>query len=322
VLAESRDLDDLRARFGKRAADAFSARAAEGLAQAGLTAFPATPIPESVPGAGGVPAYPALHDDGDSASVAVHADRRDAERHHPLGVRRLLRIALAERMKQARKQLPVQPKIALLYAAIESQAPRRDGLKDGDRLREDLVEGAFSALAADGLDAIRDEGAFARRVEGAGKALFGEAMDRLRQAEIILARVAEVRAALDSKLMGWARANLDDLQAQLAALAAPGFLRDTPADALAEYPRWLKAMALRAERALRDPVRDQARMLELKPFADALADARARGVDAQPGWRTLRWELEEFRVSLFAQELGAKGGASAKKLASRLSQLR
>ena len=81
-------------------------------------------------------------------------------------------------------------------------------------------------------------------------------------------------------------------------------------------------MALRAERALRDPVRDQARMLELKPFADALADARARGVDALPGWRTLRWELEEFRVSLFAQELGAKGGASAKKLASRLSQLR
>ncbi|MGN6152442.1 MAG: ATP-dependent RNA helicase HrpA [Lysobacteraceae bacterium] len=321
VLAESRDLDDLRARFGQRAADAFSARAAEGLAQRGLTSFPAAAIPASVPGAGGVPAYPALHDDGDSASLAVHADRREAEAHHPRGVRRLLRLALAERMKQARKQLPVQPKIALLYAAIESQSPRRDGLKDGDRLREDLVEGAFAALAADGLDAIRDPDAFARRVDAAGKALFGEAMDRLKQAEVILARIAEVRAALDSKLMGWARANLDDLQAQLAGLAAPGFLRDTPAEALAEYPRWLKAMALRAERALRDPVRDQARMLELKPFADALADARARDVDAQPDWQALRWELEEFRVSLFAQELGAKGGVSAKKLAARLARL-
>ncbi len=322
VLAESRDLDDLRARFGQRAADAFSARAAEGLAQRGLTTFPSTPIPASVSGAGGVPAYPALHDDGDSVSLAVHADRLEAERHHPQGVRRLLRIALAERMKQARKQLPVQPKIALLYAAIESQSPRRDGLKDGDRLREDLVEGAFGALVADGLDAIRDPDAFARRADAAGKALFGEAMDRLKQAEVILARIAEVRAALDSKLMGWARANLDDLQAQLAALAAPGFLRDTPAEALAEYPRWLKAMTLRAERALRDPVRDQARMLELTPFADALADARDRGIDAQPGWQALRWELEEFRVSLFAQELGAKGGVSAKKLATRLSQLR
>lgn len=322
VLAESRDLDDLRARFGKRAADAFSARAAEGLAQRGLTDFPATSIPASVPGAGGVPAYPALHDDGDSVSLAVHADRAEAQRHHPQGVRRLLRIAMAEKMKQARKQLPVQPKTALLYAAIESQSPRNDGLKDGDHLRQDLVDGAFAALAADGLSEIRDPAVFALRRDAIAKTLFGEAMDRLKQAEAILARVAEVRVALESNLMGWAKANLDDLHAQLAALAAPGFLRDTPAEALAEYPRYLRAMALRAERALRDPVRDQARMLELKPFVDALDDARDRGIDDRDGWQALRWELEEFRISLFAQELGAKGGISAKKLATRLSQLR
>lgn len=322
VIAESRDLDDLRARFGKRAADAFSARAAEGLAQRGLTDFPPTSIPLSVPGAGGVPAYPALHDDADSVSLAVHAERAEAQRHHPLGVRRLLRIASAEKLKQARKQLPVQAKTALLYAAIESQSPRRDGLKDSDRLREDLVEGAFVALAAEGLDAIRDGAAFALRRDAIAKQLFAETMTRLQQAETILGRVAEVRAALESRLMGWAKANLDDMHAQLAALASPGFLRDTPADALTEYPRYLKAMTLRAERALRDPVRDQARMLELKPFADALADARARGVDAASGWQALRWELEEFRVSLFAQELGAKSGISAKKLATRLAQLR
>lgn len=321
VLAESRDLGELRQRFGKRAADAFSARAAEGLAQRGLTDFPPTSIPMSVPGAGGVPAYPALHDDGESVSLAVHADRDEARRRHPDGVRRLLRIALSEKMKQARKQLPVQPKISLLYAAIESQAPRADGLKDSDRLRQDLVEGAFVALSSEGLLDVRDSEAFAARRDAIGKALFGEAMARLKQAETILARVAEVRAALESKLMGWARANLDDMHAQLAGLAAPGFLRDTPADALAEYPRYLKALSLRAERALRDPVRDQARMLEVKPFVDALTDARDRGHDQRPDWRALRWEIEEFRVSLFAQELGAKGGVSAKKLAARLERL-
>jgi ATP-dependent helicase HrpA len=321
VLAESRDLDDLRARFGKQAADAFSARVAEGLAQRGLTDFPAVPIPQSVPGVGGVPAYPALHDDGDSVSLTVHADRAEALRHHPQGVRRLLRIASMERLKHARKQLPVQAKTSLLYAAIESQSPRRDGLKDSDRLRQDLVEGAFAALAAEDLDTIRDPAAFAQRRDVIAKQLFTEAMTRLQQAETILARVAEVRAAMESTLMGWAKANLDDMHAQLAALASPGFLRDTPADALSEYPRYLKAMTLRAERALRDPVRDQARMLELKPFADALAEARRRGVDAAVGWQALRWDLEEFRVSLFAQELGAKRAVSAKKLAVRISQL-
>ena len=327
VLAESRDLDELRERFGKRAAEAFARHAAQGMAKAGMTSFPDAPIPLSVPGAGGVPAYPALQDDGDSASLAVHAQREVAERLHPQGVRRLLAIALADKLKQARKQLPVQPKISLLYAAIaasdsrtavQSANPRVDGLKDADRLRSDLVDGAFAALSEHDLLAVRDVDAFEQRRDAISKNLFGEAMRRLQQAETILGLVAEVRAKLESKLIGWASGNLDDMRTQLDALAVPGFLRVVPAEALAEYPRWLKALSLRAERAQRDPARDQARMLELAPFVEALANADPADAETQ----ALRWELEELRVQLFAQELGAKGGVSPKKLAQRVQRLR
>jgi ATP-dependent helicase HrpA len=321
VLAESRDLGELRARFGTLAGEVFAERAAEGLAQEGLTTFPDAPIPVSVPGAGGVPAYPALHDDGDTVSLAVHADAADAQRAHPRGVRRLLAIALADRLRQARKQLPVPPKTALLYAAIESAAPRANEGRPADHFRDDIVDGAFAALARDGLGDIRDAEAFARKCEEIGKALFPEAMRRLQQAETILGLVAEARAKLDSKLIGWARGNLDDMRAQLAALVPPGFLRDVPATALAEYPRYLKALVIRAGRALDDPVRDQQRMLELKPFADALARAQVEGPGNDAGWQSLRWDLEELRVSLFAQELGAKGGVSPKKLAQKLAAL-
>jgi ATP-dependent helicase HrpA len=321
VLAESRDLDDLRDRFGSRAAAAFAARAAEGLARARLTGFPDTPVPESVSGAGGVPAFPALHDDGDAVSLRVHADRAQAGRAHPAGVRRLLRIALAERMRQARRQLPVRPKTALLYAALESAADdaRR---RQGDVLREDLVEGAFAALADDAvLAGIRDRQAFADLVESVGRGLFPAAVAGLEQAEAILDALSAARAALDGGLVGWASGNLDDMRAQLEALAPPGFLRTVPPGVLRDYPRWLRALALRAERALRDPARDQARMLELKPFADALARARAAGVAHEPGWQALRWQLEELRVQLFAQELGTRTRISAKRLASMLAQL-
>ena len=61
-------------------------------------------------------------------------------------------------------------------------------------------------------------------------------------------------------------------------------------------------------------------MLELKPFVDALAAAGARGEADAPEWQALRWELEELRVSLFAQELGARG-VSPKKLATRLARI-
>ncbi|MDQ3288123.1 MAG: ATP-dependent RNA helicase HrpA [Pseudomonadota bacterium] len=325
VLAESRALDSLRARFGERAARAFAAKAADGLARRGLTEFPDHAIPESVPGAAGVPAYPALHDEGDSVSLRVHAERDAALRAHPRGVRRLLWLALADKRKQARKQLPVSPKTGLLYAAIESAAPAglddaRDRLPIGDRLRADLIDGAFEALASEGLTDVRDPAAFAARAESVGRQLFVEATERLRQAEAILTAVAEARANLESPLIGWASGNLDDMRAQLARLTPPGFLRDVPAEALREYPRYLKALALRGERALRDPVRDQARMLELKPFSDALAEVD-QDLLQSPDWQTLRWELEELRVSVFAQELGARG-VSPKKFAARLAQLR
>ena len=323
VLAESRDLDDLRKRFGERAAAAFAAKAADGLEQRGLTTFPDAPIPASVAGAGGVPAYPALHDDGDSASLRVHAERDVALREHPRGVRRLLSIALADKLKQARKQLPVTPKMGLLYASIEAAAPRVDGLREGDRLRLDLVDGAFASMTDEGaIGDIRNAATFTARRDAIGKQVFGDAMERLKQAEAILAAVADARAKLESPLMGWASGNLDDMRAHLASLTPPGFLRSVSADALREYPRYLKALALRGERALRDPVRDQSRMLELKPFADALADAVETGEADSPDWQALRWDLEELRVSLFAQELGTRGGVSPKKLAQRLSQLR
>ncbi|HEY0861301.1 MAG TPA: ATP-dependent RNA helicase HrpA [Pseudoxanthomonas sp.] len=312
VLAESRDLDALRTRFGAKAGQAFAARAGRAMAASGLRDFPAQAIPHEVPGEAGVPAYPALRDEGDTVALQVFADRAEAEASHPHGVRRLLRIALADKVKQARKQLPVSPKTGLLYAAIESQ----------ERLRGDIVDAAMNAVLADGLDTIRDRAAFEQRREEAGRRLFGEAMERLKLAEAILSAVADLKPQLEAPLMGWARGNLDDLRAQLAALVHPGFLRDTPADALAQLPRYVKAMRLRAERAVRDPARDQARMLDIKPFADALAQAVEDGVAESPGWQALRWDLEELRVSMFAQELGARAGVSPKKLAQRLQALR
>lgn len=319
VIASSRDLAELRSKFGARAQRAFAGRAAKDLARVDLTTFPDVAIPAQITGDGGIPAFPALHDDGETVSLHVHAQREVAERHHVAGVRRLLRLALADKLKQSRRQLPVQAKTALLYAAIESASPR-PGAKttESDRLREDLVDGAFAALSADGLVAIRDAEAFAARRDAIGKTLFAEAMRRLQQAETILSLIAEIRARLESKLMGWASGNLDDMRGHLESLARPGFLREVPAAALPEYPRWLKALSLRAERAQRDPVKDQSRMLELKPFVDALAAADP----ADPATRALRWELEELRVATFAQELGVKGGVSAKKLAGRIAGLR
>jgi ATP-dependent helicase HrpA len=324
LLASSRELADLQSRFGADAERAFAASAGERLARAGLHEFPDTAIPRVLDGVAGVPAYPALADRGDSVALDVFADPAQAREEHARGLRRLARFALADAAKQARKQLPVSPKLGLLYAAIENS----------ERLREDIVEAALQAVfdmalgdAGDtaGSDGIRDRAGFAAFLERARRELFAQAMQRLQLAEAILAAYAQTRPRLESELMGWASGNLGDIQAHLASLVHPGFLRDTPAALLGEFPRFLKAIALRLERAIADPVRDQARMLELSPFTGALGLAfaahAARGTPLPAAWREFQRDLEELRVQVFAQELGTRRPVSAKRLSRQLDVL-
>ena len=89
--------------------------------------------------------------------------------------------------------------VGLLYAAIEAAAPRTQAPPEGDRLRADLVDGAFAALVANDVAGIRDPAAFEARRAEVAKALFGEAMGRLQQAEEIW---------LINSVRGWLRAEL------------------------------------------------------------------------------------------------------------------
>jgi ATP-dependent helicase HrpA len=309
VLAVSRDLDELKRRFGDAAERAFAERAGERLAREGMREFPEAPIPEQIAGAAGVPAYPALVDEVESVSLRVFADPAEARGQHERGVRRLAQFSLADTVKQSRKQLPVSPKLGLLYAAIESS----------ERLRADIVDAALSAALGEGLATLRDKAAFAAQMARISRELFAQAMQRLQLAEEILALYAEIKPKLESPLLGWASGNLDDISMHLRSLVHSGFLRETPSGLLAEMPRYLKALKLRVERALADPVKDQARLLELQPYVQALAEAHAVGHGQRPEWREFRQDLEELRVQTFAQELGTRRSVSHKRLARQLA---
>ena len=106
------------------------------------------------------------------------------------------------------------------------------------------------------------------------------------------------------------------LDADLTALLPPDFLRTTPYAQLAHLPRYLKAMKLRADRWRQNPAKDVERAGQLAPYVAAVAKLRERDcADA------LRWLVEEFRVSLFAQELGTAEPVSAVKLDRALAAL-
>ncbi|HET6604530.1 MAG TPA: ATP-dependent RNA helicase HrpA [Xanthomonadaceae bacterium] len=310
VVDASRDLDRQLARYGERSHRAFAEAAARSLPQDRLVDFPADGIPERIPGEGGVPAFPALVDHDGAATLQAFADAGAAACAHAQGVERLLRLQLTAAMKRLARQLPISQPLALLYTSVGRVAA----------LREELVEAAFAACRGE-LSAIRTPTGFAQCRQAIERTLFAGAVANLAQVERIFEELAGLRPLLEPPMMGFATANYADLRAQLERLVHPGFLSRTPPERLSELPRYLQAMRLRAERLRRDPARDQARMLELRPFETALAAARSRGVASAPQWQGLRWRLEEFRVSLFAQELGTAEPVSAKRLARELQAL-
>ena len=110
---------------------------------------------------------------------------------------------------------------------------------------------------------------------------------------------------------------LNDVKTQLAHLVYPGFVRETPAEWLQEMPRYLKAIEQRLDKIGGQVQRDRVWSGEL---AACWAQYQARFTKHRqehkhdPQLMLYRWMLEEYRVSLWAQQLGTKMPISDKRL--------
>ena len=309
-LAQDRDLEALRARFGSRAREAFSHHADAAVTREDVRDWDFDAIPEATRARDGMTAYPALVDLGEVVALRVFEGADEATAAHRAGVERLLRIALAAEFKRARKQLPLKPKLAVAFTPHGR----------ADVLQQDIVEGAFADVLREHDLNVRDRETWNALCDAVSRALFSAAMERLKLAEPILAALAELQPWMKPAIKGQAQASYADLRGQLEALLVTGFLRELPRARLAHLPRYLKAMRLRAEKLRSDPARDHSRMQQVLPYWRAVLDARASGDDSK-ALDMLRWLVEEWRVSVFAQELKTAEPVSGKRMARALAAL-
>jgi ATP-dependent helicase HrpA len=313
VLAESRDLDSLKLQFAALAGRAFSEQATQWFSPDALTSFPSQGVPASISTDAGLTAYPALVLSDGAVHVQALADPDQASRQHAAAVRHFLLLALADKRKSAAKQLPVDARLGMIYATIES----------AEKLRPDCVQAACNELLNRDLAAVRSLEAFEAVHRDIAGRLFARSMAVLSLLQECMVWTARLRGRMDPPLLGWASANLADIQAHLQRLVYPGFLAATPPAMLAQLPRYLKALSIRQDRALQDPVKDQLRLLEVKAFNEAVVRLR-NDADAANDERLLQFwqDVEELNVQVFAQELALKGAVSAKRLARQLAEVR
>ena len=294
----------------------------------GVTQMPT--LPRSITQTSGtmtLRAFPALVPQGSAAApaagVRVMASAAEADREHRAGLARLLlsRIALATNRVTTRWT----GREALMLAA----SPYADTAA--------LVADAQLASALALVDElsnpadVRDPEAFETLVAAARDAH----EDRVYQILSHVVRALEASAEADAAVRSHPQASLEETTRDVArhskTLLYEGFVSATPAFALPHLGRYLRAGAVRIERAASSPgalgrdLEDMDRIHQAE--ADIAATRQAlerRPYDARrdAALTQARWMAEELRVSMFAQTLGTPNKVSMKRLLGVLAGAR
>jgi ATP-dependent helicase HrpA len=316
TLASGRDLAAIQAAVESR--DVRSGaweKAAQQWERADVKEWSFGDLPESivVENVGGAPllAYPGLELRDDAVNVRLFRKREEAENASSAGVRRLAELALSRDITWLWKELtglarhiPVPGKAAgnfhdaLQQMSAKLSAPEA-AFTTADILQktahEHLLAHAFALVPVFPLTAAR----FQALTDSAHRdlpALTHRLGDWVRQ----LLALRQAVLAGPKRYAG--------LEQDVARLMPADFLARTPHMRLAHLHRYLRAIQVRAERASLNAAKDAEKVQQLAPFRDW--EKRVPAEAREP----FRWLLEEFRVSLFAQELGTAQPVSAQRL--------
>jgi ATP-dependent helicase HrpA len=312
-LAMGRNLAALRSEFAAQVQQSFRRLAADDAPDGPVAAeaitdwdFGALPELQEIQRAGQVLiGHPALVDQGTHCSLEVFDDPETARLAHRNGLRRLFRLQLRQQILALEKGLAALAPVQMRAMTLAAAGPI-------EPLDEQIVTAALDRVCL--VEPWpRDRAEFLARKDAARGRLSLVAQELARLA----VQIIDEAIAASRKLAGLRDADAArlDMEQQIARLLGRRFLVDTPAESLAQFPRYLKAIALRLEKLRSDPMRDQARASEFAPLqARWLREFAARKGIADARLEEFRWLLEELRVSLFAQELRTPFAVSVKRL--------
>ena len=194
--------------------------------------------------------------------------------------------------------------------------------KSTKELTEDLQLAAVKRLLPN-IDQLPDDEALADAVLDVREVYEDTVYAVAHDVIAILKRYAEVDKAVSGKADLPLLSVLQSIREHIATLVFPGFIGKTPPEALPSIERYLHADLLRLAKAKNDKNRDvrwaweadEAKQLADKAVAKAQREpAGPRHETLMKQAETLRWMLEEFYVSLWAQELGTPKPISLQRI--------
>ena len=316
-LAESKDLEKLRVKLKPRLREAIVTEA-KGVERQGITSWDFGTLEQTLERKAlgpNVKGYPALVDEGESAAIRIFdtpAEQRAAMR---AGTRRLLMLTVPSVAQAVSKGLNNPDKLAL---ADNPHGSVKKMLADAEEAAVDhllMREGgpvwnaeAFASLA----ERVRND---------LGESL-SEVLDKAARVLVLWRKVTKkVKGSTSMAVLP----SLNDVQGQLGELVFDGFVTQAGPERLDDVHRYLRGIEHRLDKLPENPRRDQVNMAKVVQMTEAVRQVRGRlkpGREADPDVVELRWMLQEYRVSLFAQELRTAYPVSDKRITKAIEAVK
>ncbi|SNX28480.1 ATP-dependent helicase HrpA [Polynucleobacter meluiroseus] len=261
--------------------------------------------------------YPALVDRVQSCDLEVFDDLTVARRAHWQGLRRLFALANKDTLKSLQKQLPGIRELGLLFMNIGS----------ADDLVEQILQRALErAFMHEALPVNAQQ--FEECLQAGKPRLALIAQEIAKHTLAALQAYADLLKKLPQAKAISPKAH-SDIQSQLQGLITPRLVANIPYAQLVHLPRYLKAIALRIEKLRTNPARDAQCQNDWesveRPWQKRMQGHKGssgHAVNEDQALLDFRWQLEELRVALYAQELKTPSPMSLKRLEKVLASLR
>ncbi|BCS97538.1 ATP-dependent helicase [Desulfoluna limicola] len=284
----------------------------------GLTDWPMDEIPESVPAHGGLFAYPALTAAKDGVALTLHRHDREALRLHRKGVAALTAMRLAKEVKSLSKDLK-----------LTGNAKKRAAYFNGDVAITEALAGKTTELLFP--SDLRSRTAFEAHLQEASRKLYATGSSLLSAVETILDHYHDTSALIYTEELRRAKTPAGQLltgmlRNELDLLVPKNFIALYEPGRLSQLERHIRAIALRAKRAFDAPEKDRAKAREVAPFVKALNSLVASlnpdsSEEKKEAIEALFWSIEEFKISVYAQEVGTREKVSAKRLNKQIREI-
>jgi ATP-dependent helicase HrpA len=236
--------------------------------------------------------YPALVDRMDCVAIQLFDTLDVAQKNHYQGLQRLIRLSLSKQEKYLQQKLVGLDQTALLYASIGSK----------HELLEDIVNSTINECFGLPDYELRKSSDFSERLHFGKQSMVSVAQKFCDQTGQHLRAYQTLRNQLDEVNTTTAR----DIRNQLAYLIFPGYIRHTPEPAFNRLTIYFRGAKIRIERASYAPDKDISKLKDIYTLMDAQEQGFETNWEAPEqaqNFQKFRWLLEEYRLSVFAQEI-------------------